>query len=132
MYLLSNRTEKQKVKTKTSTDDWKGIFKKLAKARGKEEKLESNDIPEVNNALSQFYTELRKENGQAAILRARVSKGDAGGFRSTFKEPKLSKVYPEGYRVPVFEESVGGEGEKAARTRHGKTTQQSKKPDDGR
>ena len=45
---------------------------------------------------------------------------------------KLCKVYPEGYRVPVFEGSVGREGEKAARTRHGKTTQQSKKPDEGR
>ena len=72
------------------------------------------------------------EKRKRSRLRARLAKGDAGRFRSTFKKPKLSKVYPEGYRVPVFEESVGREGEKAARTRDGKTTQQSKKPDEGR
>ena len=30
----------------------------------KKEQLERYDIPELNEALSQFYAELRKENGQ--------------------------------------------------------------------
>ena len=58
------KTESENKNTKRSTDYWKGIFEKWAKTRGKEEKLESYDIPELNDALSQFYAELRKENGQ--------------------------------------------------------------------
>ena len=127
------KCESENKNTKRSTGYWKGIFEKWAKTRGKEEQLESYDIPELNEALSQFYAELA-EKRKRPRLRARLAEGDAGGFRSTFKKQKqkFSKVYPEGYRVPVFEESVGREGEKAARTRDGKTTQQSKKPDEGR
>ena len=40
------------------------MFQKLAKTRRKVEQSESNKIPEFNHALSQFYDELRKENGQ--------------------------------------------------------------------
>lgn len=58
------KTESEKKNSKRSTDYWKGIFEKWAETRGKEEKLESYDIPELNDALSQFYVELRKENGQ--------------------------------------------------------------------
>ena len=50
--------------TKWSTDYWKGIFEKWARIRGKEERQERYDFPELNEALSQFYAELRKENGQ--------------------------------------------------------------------
>ena len=46
-----------------STDYWTGIFQRWAKTRGKEEQLESDKIPELNEALSQFHAELRKENG---------------------------------------------------------------------
>jgi len=48
---------------KRSADYWKVIFEKWAKTRGKEEQLESYAIQELNEALSQFYVELRKENG---------------------------------------------------------------------
>ena len=58
------KTESENKNSKRSTDYWKGIFEKWAEIRGKEEKLESYDIPELNDALSQFYAELRKENGQ--------------------------------------------------------------------
>ena len=58
------KTESENKNSKRSADYWKGIFEKWAETRGKEEKLESYDIPELNDALSQFFVELRKENGQ--------------------------------------------------------------------
>ena len=58
------KCESENKNTKRSTGYWKGIFEKWAKTRGKEEQLESYDIPKLNEALSQFYAELRKENGQ--------------------------------------------------------------------
>ena len=58
------KCESENKNTKRSTGYWKRIFEKWAKTRGKEEQLESYDIPELNEALSQFYAELRKENGQ--------------------------------------------------------------------
>ena len=60
--LLKNESENKN--TKRSTDYWKRIFELWAKTRGKEEQLESYGIPELNEALSQFYAEVRKENGQ--------------------------------------------------------------------
>ena len=33
-----------------------------AKTRGKNEQLESYEVPELNSALAQFFAELRKEN----------------------------------------------------------------------
>ena len=53
---------KEKVKIKAQTTEQE-LFQKWAKTRGKEEQLESDKIPELNEALSQFYAELRKENG---------------------------------------------------------------------
>ncbi|XP_068671314.1 uncharacterized protein KIAA1958-like [Montipora foliosa] len=61
------KTESENKNTKRSTDYWKGIFEKWAETSGKEEKLESYDIPELNDALMQFYAELRKENGQDSL-----------------------------------------------------------------
>ena len=58
------KRESENGNTKRSKDYWTGIFEKWAKTRGKEEQLESYDITELNEALSQFYLELRKENGQ--------------------------------------------------------------------
>ena len=55
------------MKTKTQNEAQaigNGIFEKWAKTRGKEEQLESYGIQELNEALLQFYAELRKENGQ--------------------------------------------------------------------
>ena len=52
------KCESENKNTKRSTGYWKGIFEKWAKTRGKEEQLESYE------ALSQFYAEMRKENGQ--------------------------------------------------------------------
>ena len=45
------KCESENKNTKRSTGYWKGIFEKWAKTRGKEEQLESYDIPELNEAL---------------------------------------------------------------------------------
>ena len=58
------KCESENKNTKQTTGYWKGICQKWAKTRGKEEQLESYDIPELNETLSQFLAELRKENGQ--------------------------------------------------------------------
>ena len=36
----------------------------MAKTRGKNEQLESYELPELHEALAQFFAELRKENGK--------------------------------------------------------------------
>jgi len=50
--------------TKRSTDYWTGIFRQWANTRGENEELESYEVPRVKEALSQFFAELRKENGK--------------------------------------------------------------------
>ena len=58
------KSESENKNTKRNTDYRKGIFEKSARIRGKEEQLERYDFQELNEALSQFCAELRKENGQ--------------------------------------------------------------------
>ena len=50
--------------TKRSTDYWTNIFQEWAKTRGKNEQLESYKVPELNEALAQFFAKLRRENGK--------------------------------------------------------------------
>ena len=50
--------------TKRSTDYWTNIFQQWAKTRGKNMQLESYEVPELNEALAQFFAEPRKENGK--------------------------------------------------------------------
>ena len=59
---LGNTSENKN--TKRSTDYWTNIFQQWAKTRGKNEQLESYGVPELNEALAQFFSELRKENGK--------------------------------------------------------------------
>ena len=40
--------------TKRSTDYWTNIFPQWAKTRGKNEQLESHEVPELNEALDNF------------------------------------------------------------------------------
>ena len=40
--------------TKRSTDYWTNIFQQWAKRRGKDEQLESYEVPELNKALDNF------------------------------------------------------------------------------
>ena len=47
---------------KRSRDYWTNIFQQWTKTRGKNEQLESYEVPELNEALAQFFAELRTEN----------------------------------------------------------------------
>ena len=49
--------------TKKSTEHWKNVFVKWANERKQKQNLEDYEIEALDNALSQFYAELRKENG---------------------------------------------------------------------
>ena len=49
---LRNTSENKN--SKRSTDYWTNIFKKWAKTRGKNEQLESYEVPELNEALDNF------------------------------------------------------------------------------
>ena len=49
---LRNTSETQN--TKRSTDYWTNIFQQWAKTRGKNEQLESYEVPELNEALDNF------------------------------------------------------------------------------
>ena len=42
---------------------WVGIFKKWTALRNFEENLETYDVRALDNVLSKFYAEVRKENG---------------------------------------------------------------------
>ena len=57
------KTSSENKNTRKSTNLWVGIFKKWAALRNFEENLETYDVRELDNALSKFYTEVRKKNG---------------------------------------------------------------------
>jgi len=77
--------------TKRSTDYWTNIFQQSAKTRGKNEQLESCEVPGLDEALAQFFAELRKENGQDCEPES-IAQGNAGSFISPSKKQKLSKA----------------------------------------
>ena len=58
------KSESETKNTQRSTDYWKGIFEKWERITWKEEQLENYDLTQLNEVLSQFYAELRKENDQ--------------------------------------------------------------------
>jgi len=69
--------------TKKSTEHWINVFVKWANERKQKQNLEEYEIEALDKALSQFYAELRKENGddyepeslmQAALKRYLKSK----------------------------------------------------------
>ena len=49
---LRNTTENKN--TKRSSDYWTKIFQQWAKTRGKDDQLESYEVPELNGALDNF------------------------------------------------------------------------------
>ena len=55
---LKNTSENKNIKR--STDYWTNIFQQWARMRGKNEQLESYEVPQLNEALAQFFAELRK------------------------------------------------------------------------
>ena len=57
---LRNTSENKN--TIRSWDYWTNIFQQWTKTREKNEQLESYEVPELNEALAQFFAELRTEN----------------------------------------------------------------------
>ena len=53
--------------TKRSRDYWTNIFQQWTKTREKNEQRESYEVPEVNEALAQFFAELRTENEKGCL-----------------------------------------------------------------
>ena len=50
-----------------SRDYWTNIFQQWTKTREKNEQRESFEVPELNEALAQFFAELRTENGKGCL-----------------------------------------------------------------
>ena len=124
------KCESENKNTKRSTGYWKGIFEKWAKTRGKEEQLESYDIPELNEALSQFYAELRKENGQD------YEPDSLKVMQAALDRHLRSKNYPKSIvRDTEFLSSrkvLEGKARKLREQGMGKRPNKAKKPDEGR
>jgi len=62
---LRNTSENKN--TKRSRDYWTNILQQWTKTRGKNEQLESYEVPEVNEALAQFFAEQRTENEKGCL-----------------------------------------------------------------
>ena len=62
---LRNTSENKN--TKRSRDYWTNIFQQWTKTREKNEQRESYEVPEVNEALAQFFAELRTENEKGCL-----------------------------------------------------------------
>ena len=125
------KSESENKNTKRSSDYWKGIFEKWAKNRDKEKQLESYDIPKLNKALSQFYAELRKENGKD------YDSDSLKVMQAALERHLRSQNYPKSIlRNIEFLSSRKVLEEKAKKLREqgmGKrSTQQSKEPNEGR
>ncbi|XP_078361597.1 uncharacterized protein KIAA1958-like [Oculina patagonica] len=58
------RQMSENANTKKSTEHWKNVFVKWATERKQEKSLEEYDCEALDKTLSQFYAELRKENGE--------------------------------------------------------------------
>ena len=79
-------------------------FSKNGKTKGKNEQLESHEVPELNKALAQLFAELRKENDKD--YEPDSLKVMQAALRSPFNMQNLSQVYRERYRVPVVKKSL--------------------------
>ena len=62
---LRNTSENKN--TKRSRDYWTNIFQQWTKTREKNEQRESFEVPELNEALAQFFAELRTENEKGCL-----------------------------------------------------------------
>ena len=63
---LGNTSENKN--TKRRTDYWTNIFQQWAKTRGKNKQLESYVVPELNEALAQFFLEPRRKMVKSASI----------------------------------------------------------------
>jgi len=61
-YIEELKDKSENENTKKSTEYWKNVFKKWANERNYETNLEEYESDVLDQTLSQFYAELRKEN----------------------------------------------------------------------
>jgi len=62
-YIEELKDKHEDENTKKSTGYWKNVFKKWANERNFQANLEEHESDVLDETLSQFYAELRKENG---------------------------------------------------------------------
>ena len=62
-YIEELKDKRENQNTKKSTEYWKNVFKKWANERNFQANLEEYKSDVLDQTLSQFYAELRKENG---------------------------------------------------------------------
>ena len=58
--------------TKNSTEYWRNVFKKWANERKQKTNLEGYEYETLNKTLSQFYAEVRRDNGGQRFVETRV------------------------------------------------------------
>ena len=104
-----------KIKTQNEVQTIGPAFFDSGRKRGENDKLESYEVPRLNEALSQFFAELRKVNGKEYEPDSlKVMQGHASVFRSLFKNEKLSQICRVTYRVPVVKTSPRRKGKKVS------------------
>ena len=62
-YIEELKDKSENENTRKSTEYWKNVFKKWANERNFQANLEDYESDVLDQTLSQFYAELRKENG---------------------------------------------------------------------
>ena len=62
-YIEELKDKSENENTRKSTEYWKNVFKKWANERNFQANLEEYESDVLDQTLSQFYAELRKENG---------------------------------------------------------------------
>ena len=62
-YIEELKDKSENENTKKSTEYWKNVFKKWANERTFQANLQDYESDVLDQTLSQFYAELRKENG---------------------------------------------------------------------
>ena len=62
-YIEELKDKSENENTRKSTEYWKNVFKKWANERTFQANLEDYESDALDQTLSQFYAELRKENG---------------------------------------------------------------------
>ena len=66
-FIQELRNTSENKNTKRSRDYWTNIFQQWTKTRGKNEQLESCEVPELNEALAQFFGVLKTENENGCL-----------------------------------------------------------------
>ena len=89
---LRNTSENKN--TKRSTDYWTSIFQQWAKTRGKNEQLESYEVPELNEALDNFALYVINDSGNFVKLILNCLRAHAITYTNCIKIKILEHDWP--------------------------------------